>query len=91
MFTRSIIIKRAFGHHRDLIKTPQHILSDKEKIEDLTNQINIINTKIDSIENYMKNYIYNTDSDIDYIYKFYRINFVLVNCICIPFLLFRGY
>ena len=91
MFTRSIIIKRAFCHHRDLIKTPQNILSDKEKIEDLTNQINIINTKIDSIHNYINNFIDNTDTDIDYIYQFSRINFVLVNCICIPFILFKDY
>lgn len=84
MFTRTII-KRAFCHHRDLIPTPVSILSDKEKIEDLTNNINIINTKIDSIHKYMNNYIDNTDTDIDNIYKFLRINFVLVNCIFIPF------
>jgi hypothetical protein len=85
MFTRSNIIKRAFCHHRDLIPKRVSILSDKEKIEDLTNNINIINTKIDSIHKYMNNYIDNTDTDIDNIYKFLRINFVLVNCIFIPF------
>jgi hypothetical protein len=74
MFTRTITItiKRAFCHHRDLIQTPVSILSDKEKIEYLTNKINIINTKIDSIHS------------IDNIYKF------CINCIFIPFLLFKG-
>ena len=91
MFTRSIIIRRAFCHHRDLIKTPVCILPDKEKIEDFTKQINTINAKIDSIDNCMNNYINNTDTDIDNIYKFLRINFVVVNCICIPFILFKSH
>jgi enamine deaminase RidA (YjgF/YER057c/UK114 family) len=50
---RSNIIKRAFSHHRDLIQTPGSTLPDKVKLEsyvqDLTNKINHIQTKIDII------------------------------------------
>ena len=78
MFTRSIIIKRAFCHHRDLIKTPVSILSDKEKIEDLTKKINRIEAKIDKINK--ENIIMD---------KYIIVNFVLTNAIFMPLLFFK--
>jgi hypothetical protein len=78
MFTRSIIIKRAFCHHRDLIKTPVSILSDKEKIEDLTKKINRIESKIDQI---------NKENII--MYKYIIVNFVLTNAIFMPLIFFK--
>ena len=78
MFTRSIIIKRAFCHHRDLIQTPLSILSDKEKIEDLTKKINRIEAKIDKINK--ENIIMD---------KYIIVNFVLTNAIFMPLLFFK--
>jgi hypothetical protein len=60
MFIRSNIIKRAFSHHRDLIKTPLSTLHDREKLEssvqDLTNKINPIQVKNDEMD-YINKYI----------------------------------
>ena len=78
MFTRSIIIKRAFCHHRDLIKTPVSILSDKEKIEDLTKKINRIEAKIDQINK--ENIIMD---------RYIIVNYVLTNAIFMPLLFFK--
>jgi hypothetical protein len=84
---KSNIIKRTFSHHRDLIQIPGSTLHDKEKIEDLTNKINSINSKIYDIN--IK--IYDIVDFIDKTNKYMFFNFVMINCISIPFLLFRGY
>lgn len=78
MFTRSNIIKRAFCHHRDLIPKRVSILSDKEKIEDLTSKINHIEAKIDKI---------NEDNII--VNNYIMVNFVLTNAILMPLLFFK--
>jgi hypothetical protein len=79
MFTRSIIIiKRGFCHHRDLIPKRVSILSDKEKIEDLTSKINRIEAKIDQINK--ENIIIN---------NYIIVNFVLTNAIFMPLLFFK--
>ena len=52
-FIRSNIIKRTFCHHRDLIQTPGSTLHSREKLEssvqNLTNKIHCIQSKIDQI------------------------------------------
>ena len=80
--TRSNIIKRTFSHHRDLIQTPGSSLPSKEKLEssvqELTNKINRIQSKIDLIEK--ENII---------MHKYIIVNFVLTNAIFMPLLFFK--
>jgi enamine deaminase RidA (YjgF/YER057c/UK114 family) len=82
MFIRSNIIKRAFSHHRDLIQTPGSTLPDKVKLEsyvqDLTNKINHIQTKIDII---------NKENII--MQKYIIVNFVLTNAIFLPLIFLK--
>ena len=81
-FIRSNIIKRTFSHHRDLIQTPGSTLHNREKLEssvqELTNKINRIQSKIDLIEK--ENII---------MHKYIIVNFVLTNAIFMPLLFFK--
>lgn len=82
MFLRSNIIKRVFSHHRDLIKIPGSTLPSKEKLEpsvqELTNKIHCIETKIDQI-----------DKENIIMHKYIIFNFVLTNGIFMPLLFFK--